>query len=54
MYNCFSRSVPGILKDLRLTFFKSTCAAVQVLVSVCITQEVCVCMCVCVCVCVRV
>ena len=43
--------------NLRLIFFRSICAELQVLVSVCITQEVFVCalrvyVCVCVCVCV--
>ena len=44
-------------RNLRLIFFKSICAEVQLLVSVCFTQEVCVCVCVCLraraCVCVR-
>ena len=41
-------------RNLRLIFFAPICAEVQVLVSMCITQEVfvCVCMCVYVCVCV--
>ena len=50
-------SVLQLLKrNLRLIFFAPICAEVQVLVSVCITQEVCVCVCVCACVrvCVRV
>ena len=34
-------------RNLRLIFFTSICAAVQVLVSVSITQEVFVCVCVC-------
>ena len=43
-------SVSQLLKEnLRLIFFTSICAEVQVLVSVCITQEVFVCACVCVC-----
>ena len=52
-----SELVTSVLKqkllkqNLRLIFFTFICAEVQVLVSVCITQEVFVCVCVCVCVC---
>ena len=46
-------SVLQLLKqNLRLIFFTFICAEVQVLVSVCMTQEVFLCVCVCVCVCV--
>ena len=49
------KGICQIKRNLRLIFFTSICAEVQVLVSVCITQEVFVCVCVCVCVraCVR-
>ena len=46
-------SVLQLLKpSWRPIFFRFICTEVQVLVSVCITQEVCVCVCVCVCMCV--
>ena len=48
-------SVLQLLKqNLRLIFFAPICAEVQVVVSVCITQEVFLCVCVCVCVCLSV
>ena len=54
-YPSENHSVLQLLKrNLRLIFFTPICAEVQVLVSVCITQEVCVCVCVCMCVCLSV
>ena len=57
-YHCPSEKhsvLQHLKRNLRLIFFTSICAEVQVLVSVCTTQEVFVCACVyvCVCVCVR-
>ena len=51
-YPLENHSVLQLLKrNLRLIFFAPICAEVQVLVSVCITQEVCVCVCLCLSVC---